>query len=367
MEKFRRYTQIDVSLLGDHYPIHLGYNALKDPFFLRDLLSTSQVLIVTNTTLAPMYLKYLEAAFADRQCNVVVLPDGELHKNQQSLMCIYDSLITNHHHRDTTLIALGGGVIGDITGFAASTYQRGVHFIQIATSLLAQIDASVGGKTAINHPQGKNMIGSFYQPKSVIIDLDTLSTLPAREFRSGLAEILKYGLLVGGDFYQRLTYLLAKGLTASSPELPELIADCCRIKANYVAIDEKEMGTRALLNLGHTFAHALETYTSYQQYLHGEAVAIGLYCASLLSHKMGLLALSVVEEVRLMIKYAGLPYQIPKSVDLKVLRNLMAADKKIKDNSLRFVLLRNPGDCFLETGINENCLLNTLISVVEGE
>ncbi|WP_298625844.1 3-dehydroquinate synthase, partial [uncultured Legionella sp.] len=296
-----------------------------------------------------------------------ILDDGEEFKNEQSLSVIYNSLIRNRHHRDTTIIALGGGVIGDIAGFAASTYQRGVPFIQIPTTLLAQIDASVGGKTAINHVLGKNLIGSFYQPQSVLIDLDTLQTLSEREFRSGLAEMIKYALLSGGDFLDNLLFALKQGLTATSPELPDLIASCCKIKAMFVENDEKEAGQRALLNLGHTFAHALETYTNYQQWLHGEAVAIGLYCAAVLSFNMGLLESNYVALVERMLKDAHLPHKIPKSIDLKQLRDLMSLDKKIKNNSLRFVVIKKPGECYLDDKVTEHCLHKTLITAVEGE
>lgn len=367
MAKFEAYAQVDVSLPGYQYPIIICRNGLNDPLLLRSLVSSKQVLIVTNSTIAPLYLEEIQSAFSLIQCDVVVLKDGEEFKNQESLWTIYDALIQNRHHRDTTIIALGGGVIGDIAGFAASTYQRGVPFIQLPTTLLAQIDASVGGKTAINHSSGKNLIGSFYQPKAVLIDLHTLDTLPDREFRAGLAEMIKYGLLAGGDFFKQLLSALKQGLTAQSPELPELIASCCKIKASFVEGDEKETGQRALLNLGHTFAHALEAYTHYQRWLHGEAVAIGLYCASVLSCTMGLLDLKEVELIEQMLEYAKLPHKIPKSTNLAQLRDLMSLDKKIKNNCLRFVLIKKPGDCYLDDKVTENCLHNTLMTVVEGE
>jgi 3-dehydroquinate synthase len=367
MAKFEGYTQVDVTLPGYQYPILICRKGVGDSSLLRRLVTSKQVLIVTNSTIAPLYLELIQSAFTSIQCDVVILPDGEEFKNEQSLSVIYNSLIQYRHHRDTTIIALGGGVIGDIAGFAASTYQRGVPYIQIPTTLLAQIDASVGGKTAINHALGKNLIGSFYQPQAVLIDLNTLLTLPEREFRSGLAEMIKYALLSGGDFFEKLLHALKQGLTAESPELPDLIASCCKIKAMFVECDEKEAGQRALLNLGHTFAHALETYTSYQQWLHGEAVAIGLYCASVLSYNMGLLDMNEVALVEQMLKYAQLPHKIPKSIDLKQLRDLMSLDKKIKNNCLRFVVIKKPGECYLDDKVTEHCLHNTLITVVEGE
>lgn len=367
MAKFNAYVQVDVSLPGRQYPIIIGHNGLNDSDLLRGLVSSNQVLIVSNQTIAPLYLSYLQDAYDKIQCDVVILPDGEEYKNQNSLFTIYDALIKNKHHRDTTLIALGGGVIGDLTGFAASTYQRGVNLVQVPTTLLAQVDASVGGKTAINHQLGKNIIGSFYQPKTVLIDLNTLTSLPIREFRAGLAEVIKYGLLAGGDFLQQLYEGLKQGLTAHSPQLPQLIKECCTIKARFVESDEREIGQRALLNLGHTVAHALESYTQYQKWLHGEAVAIGLYCAALLSYKSGLIDAALVAQVEQMLDYAGLPHKIPVNIDLDKLRDLMSLDKKIKKNCMRFVVIKKPGDCYLDDKITEDCLHNTLITAVEGE
>lgn len=364
MANFEVYDQVDVSLTEHQYPIVICRNGLQSPNFLQTIISSSQILIVTNQTIARFYLKFLEAAFSEVQCDILILEDGEQYKNQQSLFAIYDVLLQKKHHRDTTLIALGGGVIGDMTGFAASTYQRGVKLVQIPTTLLAQVDASIGGKTGINHVLGKNMIGSFYQPQAVVIDLTTLNTLPEREFRAGLAEMIKYALLVGGKFLNVLSEALQQGLTSKSSQLPQLIVECCRIKARFVETDEKEAGQRALLNLGHTFAHALETYTHYQQWLHGEAVAIGLYCAAVLSYKMHLVDEQLVTQVEKILHHAGLPHKIPRTVDLKKLKDLMQSDKKIKNNSLRFVLIKKPGDCYLKDGITEECLYNALVAAL---
>jgi len=361
------YVQINVVLDKYQYPINICSHALANPEFWHPLVSSKQALIVTNQTVAPLYLHFLQKALADRQCDVVILEDGESYKNQHSLFAIYDTLIQKKHHRDTTLIALGGGVIGDITGFAASTYQRGVPYIQVPTTLLSQVDASVGGKTAINHPLGKNMIGSFYQPKAVIIDVQTLLTLAEREFRAGLAEIIKYALLEGGDFFNELHQLLKQGITNTSLELPHLIAQCCQIKARFVEVDEKEQGVRALLNLGHTFAHALEAYTNYQQWLHGEAVAIGLYCAAVLSYELRLIDYSMVELIEQMLKWAGLPYQIPKNINLDELTHLMSLDKKIKNGCLRFVVMRHLGDCCLNDSVTKEYVHRTLVASVEGD
>ena len=363
MAKFNLVEQVDVSLPGCQYPIIICQNGSLNSELLGPFVTSQQALIVTNETIAPLYLSSLSSALTAIQCDVVILADGEEYKNKESLFAIYDTLVQKKHHRDTTIIALGGGVIGDLAGFAASTYQRGVPFIQIPTTLLAQIDASVGGKTAINHPLGKNMRGSFYQPQAVIIDLNTLQTLPEREFKSGLAEMIKYGLLAGGVFLEQLQRALREGLTVEHPLLPKLIADCCRIKAKFVAADERERGQRALLNLGHTFGHALETYTHYQHWLHGEAVAIGLYSAAVLSHLMGLIDEQRVAEVETMLNAAGLAYKIPAFIDLNKLRELMNADKKIKNNCLPFVLIKQFGDCYLEFKVTEECLQNTLMTV----
>ena len=295
-----------------------------------------------------------------------MLADGEAHKNQHSLFAIYDALIKHRHNRDTTLVALGGGVIGDMTGFAAATYQRGVRFIQIPTTLLAQVDSSVGGKTAINHQQAKNMLGSFYQPHAVIMDLATLTTLPMREFSAGLGEVIKYGLLAGGDVLTHIQSILADGLKPTSTErLSELIEQCCRIKAEFVQEDERETGRRVLLNLGHTFAHALESYTDYQRWLHGEAVAIGLYCAALLSYQLGIFPLSDLTLVDSLLANAKLPSRIPKDIDLVDLHALMFNDKKIKNKTIRFVLMRGLGDCFLDDQVTDESLRRVLSSAVE--
>lgn len=368
MAKLDSYRELLVDLPTRSYPVIIGCGALSDQKTLRCCVQSKQVMIVSNNKVAPLYLSAVQNAFADRQCDCMILEDGEAFKNQDSLNRIYDALLHKNHHRDTTLIALGGGVIGDITGFAAATYQRGTGFLQLPTTLLAQVDASVGGKTAINHPQGKNMIGSFYQPDAVIIDMDTLNTLPIREFRAGIAEIIKYGLLEGGSFFSLLQHALDHGLSENkSTDLPELIAECCKIKARFVLADERESGLRMLLNLGHTVAHALETITHYQQWLHGEAVSIGLYCMALLSCESGLISLADLALIDNMLAKAKLPARIPKTVDLKVLRSIMAHDKKIKNNKLRFILMKAIGQCYADDSVTETLLQKVLQRAVEGE
>ncbi len=367
MAKFEVYSQINVSLAQCQYFISICSNVLTNSEFWHSLIASKQVLIVSNETIAPFYINCLKESLNNKECDVLILPDGELYKNQQSLSAIYNKLIQKKYHRDSCLLALGGGVIGDITGFAASTYQRGISFIQIPTTLLAQVDASVGGKTAINHPLGKNLIGSFYQPQAVVIDVDTLKTLPSREFRAGIGEIIKYALLEGRSFYYEVQDKLKKGLTNTSKELPYLIDQCCQIKARFVAADEREQGERALLNLGHTFAHALETYTNYQQWLHGEAVAIGLYCAARLSFELNLIEFSMVKSVEQMLIWAGLPHKIPKNINLNELMQLMSLDKKVKNGCLRFVVIRQPGDCYLDDQVTEHYVYKALSASVEGE
>lgn len=360
-----KHNSIAITLGHHTYPIYIGRQLLSHTELLHRHIKSDQVLVVTNDTIAPLYLDYIKQAFTSMQCDVVVLADGEAHKNQHNLFVIYDALIKNHHHRDTTLIALGGGVVGDITGFAAATYQRGVRFIQIPTTLLAQVDASVGGKTGINYLQSKNMLGSFHHPHAVIMDLNTLTTLPDREFRAGLAEVIKYGLLEGGDFFSLLRHLLADELTATTNKLPDLITLCCEIKTRFVQEDEREKGRRLLLNLGHTFAHALESYTHFERWLHGEAVAIGLFCATLLSYQLKLIKQSELAEVDLLLAQAQLPRRIPKDINLADLHALMFNDKKIKNKTLRFVLMRAFGDCYLDEHITYKQVRCVLDSAVE--
>lgn len=368
MAKSEVYQELSVRMPTFDYPVIIGKDLLVESTILHQKVLSHQVLIVTNKTVAPLYLHYLLKIFSDRQCDVVILDDGEEFKTQHSLFQIYNTLIDKKHHRDTTVIALGGGVVGDISGFAASTYQRGVDFVQIPTTLLAQVDASVGGKTAINLPDAKNMIGTFYQPKAVIMDLNTLRTLPLREFRAGLAEIIKYAMLVGGDFLVEVHSALKAGLADNaSDKLPEIIAQCCKIKASFVEQDERESGQRALLNLGHTLAHALEAYTHYTRWLHGEAVAIGLYAVALLSckyYKLDKNHLDLIDELLLL---AGLPRRIPQDINLESLRALMDKDKKIKNNSLRFILIREMGDCYLQDKIPEAYIGTMLQCAVKGE
>lgn len=335
---------LNVALGARSYPIYIGSGLLQDDRLLKKHVVAEQVLIVSNETVAKWYLPRLQAAFTDYQCDVVLLPDGEEYKNITSLSLLFDKLIAAQHRRTTTLIALGGGVIGDMTGFAAACYQRGVAFIQIPTTLLSQVDASVGGKTAINHPLGKNMIGAFHQPRCVIIDTDTLKTLPNREFNAGLAEIIKAALLADVSFLTWLEENLALLKQRDTQALTEAIARACAIKAEIVAIDETEQtDIRALLNLGHTFGHAIEQLLGYGEWLHGEAVAVGIVLAADLSAELGWISHADVNRVKQILSAAELPIQLPASIQCDKMWSVMAIDKKKLDSQLRLVLLKALG------------------------
>jgi len=366
MAKHNPYQTLSLKTSAGDYPIIIGRGLIADVALLQSLVTSSQVMIVSNETIAPLYLDRLLQAFSDRQCDTVILKDGEAYKNEQSLFQIYAALLEKKHHRDTTVIALGGGVVGDIAGFAAATYQRGVACVQIPTTLLAQVDASVGGKTAINFAQGKNMVGSFAQAKAVLIDLDTLETLNLREFRAGLAEIIKYAMLEGGSLQAQIDKALKNGLADKDcPELGAIIAQCCGIKAAIVEQDEREQNVRALLNLGHTFGHALEAYTAYKRWLHGEAVAIGLYAATLLSKGHFGLSDEMLNLIDVWLERAKLPRRIPKDIDLRSLQGYMSSDKKIKNKTQRFVLCRAMGACELVDTIPEDLIWTVLQSAIE--
>lgn len=335
--------------LGDRaYDIHIGTGLLNDVGLILPFLKKAGVAIVTNETVAPLHLERLAGGLRNTGVAVteIVLPDGEAYKDWLTLNRVFDVLLERHAERSTTLIALGGGVIGDLTGFAAACYQRGVPFIQVPTTLLSQVDSSVGGKTAINHPRGKNMIGAFYQPRLVLADLDTLDTLPDRELAAGLAEVIKYGLIRDAEFLAwleaNMTQLLARDKTA----LAYAVRRSCEHKAEVVAADEKEAGERALLNLGHTFGHAIETGLGYGAWLHGEAVAVGTLMAAELSARLGWLDRAVVERVEALFRLAGLPVRGPDLGGDRYLE-LMSHDKKVQDGRLRLVLLAQLGRAVL--------------------
>jgi 3-dehydroquinate synthase len=331
--------------LGDRsYPIHIGSGVLKRVELILPHIRQKKVVVVTNTTVAPLYLEVLRSTLESGGISVmpVVLPDGEKFKTWETLNQIFDALLGARCERGTTLIALGGGVIGDMGGFAAACYQRGMPFIQMPTTLLSQVDSSVGGKTAINHPLGKNMIGAFYQPKLVLADISTLDTLPERELKAGLAEVIKYGLIRDLDFYVWLEANLEKLLARDPSALTYAIHRSCANKAEVVAADEKESGERALLNLGHTFGHAIETGMGYGEWLHGEAIAAGTLIAAELSHRLGWIDKIAVKRIENIFVRAGLPISGPR-LGLARYLELMSHDKKVQDGKLRLVLLQEIG------------------------
>jgi len=336
-------TTLNVSLGARSYPIFIGSGLLADPDCYRPHIPGRQVMIVTNETVAPLYLAAVQTALDGLRVETLVLPDGEVYKTQGVLELIYDALLSARFSRDCTLVALGGGVIGDMAGFAAACYQRGVAFIQVPTTLLAQVDSSVGGKTGINHPRGKNMIGAFHQPRAVIADTATLNTLPDRELCAGLAEVIKYGLIRDGAFFDWLEAELPALRARDPAALAEAVRRSCENKAQVVAADEREAGERALLNLGHTFGHAIETGTGYGNWLHGEAVGAGMCMAADLSTRLGWLGSADLRRTRDLIERAGLPITPPPELSAERLLDLMAVDKKVLDGRLRLVLLRGIG------------------------
>jgi 3-dehydroquinate synthase len=347
--------------LGDRsYPIYISNNLLNDPTLIRQHIQGKSAVVISNTTVAPLYLERVQSALEGLKHDAIILPDGEAYKTLDSLNQIYTHLLQHRFDRNTTLIALGGGVIGDITGYAAASYQRGIPFIQIPTTLLSQVDSSVGGKTGVNHPLGKNMIGAFYQPQAVIIDIDTLSTLPDRELSAGIAEVIKYGILGDADFFTWLEQNMDKLLSRDAEALTYAIARSCQDKADIVAADEREKGQRALLNLGHTFGHAIETGMGYGVWLHGEAVACGMVMAAELSHRLGWIDQEGVERIRALIQRAQLPTQTPEQITTEQFMDLMAVDKKVVDGQLRLVLLEDIGKAIVTDQFDRNALLNTL-------
>ena len=350
------------------YPIHIGYGILDQIDLILSCLPQKRVAIVSNTTVAPLYLEKLRQALEKHAVTSVpiIIPDGEAHKNWETLNLIFDALLKNHCERNTTILALGGGVVGDMSGFAAATYLRGVPFIQIPTTLLAQVDSSVGGKTGINHPLGKNMIGAFYQPRMVLADSATLNTLPDRELCAGLAEIIKYGLIRDPAFFDWLEQNMHRLLARDAVTLNEAIQRSCENKAEIVAADEKEKGIRALLNLGHTFGHAIENGMGYGIWLHGEAVAAGTVLAAELSQQMKLINETDVHRIRKIFIHAKLPVMVPKMPVEKYLQ-LMTLDKKVEAGKTRFILLNRIGEAVMRADIPPALLSKTILSCMNND
>ena len=349
-----------VDLDDRSYPIYINSGLLTNDSPISSHIKSKRVCIVTNDVVAPLYLAKLKAQLSQFQVDEVILADGEAEKNLANFDVIMSHMLAGNHGRDTTMIALGGGVIGDITGFAAACYQRGVPFIQVPTTLLSQVDSSVGGKTAVNHPLGKNMIGAFYQPKAVIIDTDSLSTLPAREFSAGIAEVIKYGILGDGEFFNWLETNKAKIKAGDDQTLAYMIERCCQCKADIVAKDETESGVRALLNLGHTFGHAIEAEMGYGQWLHGEAVATGMVLASTLAETLNLLSTSDCRRIEALLEYFDLPIKAPESMSFEDFIKHMRRDKKNLAGKVRLIVPTAIGASEIRDDISEDVLKQIL-------
>ncbi|OYY94337.1 MAG: 3-dehydroquinate synthase [Hydrogenophilales bacterium 28-61-23] len=352
--------------LGDRaYPIHIGPGLLDRADLVLPHLIQKRAVIVTNTTVGPLYLERLAKTLREAgvQVDSIVLPDGEVYKNWETLNLIFDGLLTQRAERKTTLIALGGGVIGDLTGFAAACYQRGMPFIQIPTTLLAQVDSSVGGKTGINHPLGKNMIGAFYQPQLVLADTETLNTLPERELSAGLAEVIKYGLIRDLPFLEWLEANMGALMARDTAALTYAIHRSCQNKADVVAADERESGQRALLNLGHTFGHAIETGMGYGNWLHGEGVSAGTMLAADLSCRMGLISAADVDRIAALFRRVGLPVVAP-DLGYDAYMDYMGVDKKVEAGRIRFVLFQKLGEAFVSGDYDPDALRATLTEAV---
>jgi 3-dehydroquinate synthase len=351
---------LNVSLAERSYPIYIGEDLLTQPELLQKHIKRKEVLIVTNETIAPLYLEQVQSLLEGYQCDVVILPDGEEFKTLEVMNRVFDKLLSARFSRQVTLIALGGGVIGDMTGFAAACYQRGVPFIQIPTTLLSQVDSSVGGKTAVNHALGKNMIGAFYQPQCVIADTRTLNTLEDRQLASGIAEVIKYGLINDYAFFEWLEQNIDALKQRDPAALAYAIERSCQDKADIVAKDETEQGVRALLNLGHTFGHAIETGMGYGNWLHGEAIATGMLMAADLSARMGWMTEAEVERVRILLSRAELPVNGPAEMTPEQFMDLMSVDKKVQDGVIRLILLKGLGKAVMSDDYQPDKLQQTL-------
>ncbi|CAM6106237.1 unnamed protein product [Calypogeia fissa] len=359
------FTIVDVDLGDRSYPIYIGKGLLNRPELLQRHVHGKKVLIVTNETIAPLYLERTIMALKHGGFKVevesVILPDGEKYKNMEVLMKVYDKAILTRMDRRCTFIALGGGVIGDMCGYAAASYLRGVNFIQIPTTLMAQVDSSVGGKTGVNHTLGKNMIGAFYQPQAVLVDTETLNTLPDRELASGVAEVIKYGLIRDAAFFEWQEKNMDAILARDTNALVYAVKRSCENKAEVVALDEREGGVRATLNLGHTFGHAIETGTGYGVWLHGEAVATGMIMSAHMSLKMGWIDQNLFDSTLELTKRARLPITPPGSMDVQTFKDIMAVDKKVADGLLRLILLKGPlGNCVFTGDYDAAALEETL-------
>ena len=353
-----------VALGSRSYPIHIGAGLVGRAELYREYLSGGSAAIVTHAVVGPLYLEAVRKALHGARITEIVVPDGEQAKSWETLQRVFDALLAARCGRDTLLVALGGGVVGDLAGFAAAVYQRGIDFVQVPTTLLAQVDSSVGGKTAINHPRGKNMIGAFHQPRAVVADLATLDTLPERELRAGIAEVIKHGLALDADLFQWLERNIDKLLARDRGALAHAVRRSCELKAAIVAADEREAGARALLNLGHTFGHAIEAGTGYGTWLHGEAVAAGMVMAAELSLNMKLLEKGDVARVRALVSRAGLPVKAPPLRPEELLA-LMSFDKKAAKGVTRFVVLDRIGVARLCADVEESAVRAAIVAAAQ--
>ncbi|AAW86786.1 MULTISPECIES: 3-dehydroquinate synthase [Aliivibrio] len=354
---------IHVDLAERSYPISIGAELFCNPAHFSSVIpAKKRVVVISNVTVAPLYAQQIIDTLNTFECQVSLLEldDGEQYKNLDTFNQILTFLLEENHSRDVTIVALGGGVVGDVVGFASACYQRGVDFIQIPTTLLSQVDSSVGGKTAINHPLGKNMVGAFYQPKAVIIDINCLKTLPEREFAAGMAEVIKYGIIVDREFFDWLDENMDKLYALDHDALIYAISRCCQIKADVVAKDEKESGMRALLNLGHTFGHAIEAEMGYGNWLHGEAVSAGTVMAAVTAQKEGLISQSDVERICSILEKAKLPLKAPKEMTVDAFMKHMMRDKKVLSGKLRLVLPTSIGSSEVVTGVSESVLAEVI-------
>ena len=351
---------LKVSLGDRSYPIHIGAGLLDDRALFGSLVKAEQVMLLSNDVVAPLFMERVRAHFSDRRCETLVLPDGEEHKTLDTFGTVMGFMLEKRLERGALLVALGGGVIGDLGGFAAACYQRGIDFLQVPTTLLAQVDSSVGGKTAVNHPLGKNMIGAFHQPIAVVADTDTLASLPARELHAGLAEVIKYGLIRDLPFFEWLEAHLDALLAREPAALVEAVRRSCQNKAEVVAADERETGERATLNLGHTFGHAIETASGYGNWLHGEAVAAGMCMAARLSARAGWLSEAELARCVALLARAQLPTAPPPQISAARFRELMAHDKKNVGGRIRLVLLQGLGKSCV-TRDYDDALLETVL------
>ncbi len=351
---------VNVNLGSSSYDIHIGKGLINKSGLITSTISGNKVFIVSNKTIAPLFIEQIKRQLQGYETHVFLLPDGEQYKTMHHLEEIIAALLAKQHNRQTTIIALGGGVVGDTAGFAAAIYQRGVDFIQIPTTLLAQVDSSVGGKTAVNHPLGKNMVGAFHQPQAVIIDTDTLRSLPPRELSAGLAEVVKHGILADGDFFNWLEQNVEQLLNLDEIAIRHAIRRSCEIKAGIVSADEKESGVRATLNLGHTFGHAIETHEGYGNWLHGEAVAAGLVLAADLSMSTGRISCLDAGRIKSLLQRLRLPVCPPEGLSVKSFIELMKVDKKATDSGIRFILIESIGEVSIVEDVDARLLEATL-------